>query len=67
MDFEVAPAWANRFWDNLAKGDGVNKAANDAKAMLDHRKRKQMEFNLYAEEGVSKESTLHPARYGKAS
>jgi hypothetical protein len=66
IDFAQAVRWAIEFWDNLNKGSGVNKAANDAVAMLPQNYRKSFEFNIYTQTGVSKETTLHPARYGKA-
>lgn len=66
IDFDQAVRWAMEFWDNLNKGSGVNKAASDAVAMLPQNYRKEFEFSIYTQQGISKETTIQPARYGKA-
>ncbi len=64
VGWNTAMDWAKSFWENLANGQGINTAASNAQASVDHRKRKHFDYNIYTMEGVSKESTLHPARYG---
>ena len=67
VGFKDAEAWAINFWNTAAKGKGIMSSANDATANLDVRKRKQFIYKIYAQEGVSKDSKLHPARYGRYS
>lgn len=64
VQWKESADWTKSFWDNLAKGQGMNTAASNAQASIDHRKRKIYEYRLYALKGISKETTLHPARYG---
>jgi peptidoglycan hydrolase-like protein with peptidoglycan-binding domain len=66
VGWDVSVDWAESFWDGLSKGKGINTAASNAQASVDHRKRKQFEYNIYTLEGVSRETVLHPARYGAA-
>jgi peptidoglycan hydrolase-like protein with peptidoglycan-binding domain len=65
IGFAISTDWGIKLWDNLVSGEGVKKAANNAKAHMDQRQRKELEFNIYTQEGVSFQSTLHPSRYGK--
>jgi peptidoglycan hydrolase-like protein with peptidoglycan-binding domain len=65
IDFDLATDWGINFWKNLAKGEGVMDAASAARASVDVRRRKQCDFGLYAQDGVSKNTTVHPARYGR--
>ena len=67
IDFKEAETWAKAFVDNLVAGDGVNKAAEKAVAKVDQKKRSQFQFNIYAQEKVSKNTTLHPARFGRTT
>ena len=64
VGWKTATGWAKSFWENLANGQGINTAASNAQASVDHRKRKHFDYNIYTMEGISKETTLHPARYG---
>jgi len=64
VDWKLSTDWAIDFWDNLAKGQGFNTAADNARAMIDKRKRKQFAHKFFAMKGISTETTLHPARYG---
>jgi peptidoglycan hydrolase-like protein with peptidoglycan-binding domain len=64
VGWNAAVDWAKSFWENLANGQGINTAASNAQASVDHRKREQFDYNIYTMEGISKETTLHPARYG---
>ncbi|MBD3179363.1 MAG: hypothetical protein GF417_07015 [Candidatus Latescibacteria bacterium] len=66
VGWDIAMEWAKAFWDDLSKGKGINTAASNAQASVDHRKRKQFDYKIYALEGISQETTLHPARYGSA-
>lgn len=65
IDFDLAEDWAIKFWEHLANGQGVNTAANNATALVDVRRKRQCTVHIYLQDGVSPESTLHPARYGK--
>ena len=66
VGWDIATEWSKAFWDDLSKGKGINTAASNAQASVDHRKRKQFDYRIYALEGISQETTLHPARYGSA-
>ncbi|MFO7916308.1 MAG: peptidoglycan-binding domain-containing protein [Candidatus Krumholzibacteriales bacterium] len=66
VGWDLAVDWAKSFWQDLGGGKGINTAASNAQASVDHRKRKQFKYNIYTLKGVSQESTLHPARYGAA-
>jgi len=66
VNWKLAEGWSKSFWKNISDGKGINTAASNAQASVDHIKRKQFEYNIYTLEGVSQETTLHPARYGAA-
>jgi len=66
VTWSLAEDWSKNFWEYLANGKGINTAASNAQASIDHRKRKQFNYNIYTLKGVSQETTLHPARYGAA-
>ncbi len=63
----TAKKWARIFWNNLAAGQGVNRAAANTLNSLDQRLRYEVRFSIYTRDGISKETTIHPARYGAVS
>jgi hypothetical protein len=65
IPFSLTEGWHTAFWDLAAKGYGIDDAAAKARSRCGALASKDMEYRIYARDGVSKNATLQPARYGR--
>jgi peptidoglycan hydrolase-like protein with peptidoglycan-binding domain len=64
---DYAKEWARKFWNNLANGQGIRTAGKSALSDINARLHMHVRFRVYARDGISMESTMHPARHGAVS
>jgi hypothetical protein len=65
VSFTAAEKWHIAFWQSAAAGSGIDDAASEARTLGGVVASKELEYTIYARDGVDKNSTLHPARYGR--
>lgn len=65
VTFGAAEKWHIHFWNILAEGTGIDHAATDAIIECGSRYYEELDYTLVTRDGVDKNETLHPARFGK--
>lgn len=65
VSFQGAEKWHINFWDLASQGSGIDDAAAQARSMCGARHLKELQYSFYVRSGVDRNSTLHPARYGR--
>lgn len=65
VSFVTGEKWHIAFWKFAAAGSGIDDAASEAKSLCGALASKELEYKIYARDGVDPNSTLHPARHGR--